>query len=118
MKTKYRTNKVYAEEGFSIIEIIVLIILIGILTSVAYAHYVNVLNSAKVASCRNCQFSIATTQKVYYLQTMQGETPHFASSLDELKSFFANDEIPECPGGGTYQLHQWGGVTCSIAGHN
>jgi len=118
MKTKNCRNAICTEKGFSLIEIIVVIVIIGILAAIAMAQYNNLSNSGKIAACRSNQFSIETAQKIFYIQNLEGDISHFASSMDELAPYFQNNKMPVCPLGGTYELLSWGGVRCSIEGHN
>jgi prepilin-type N-terminal cleavage/methylation domain-containing protein len=118
MKIKSWRSAIFSEKGFSLIETIVIIVIIGILAAIAMVHYNNLSNSGKIAACRSNQFAIETAQKIFYIQNLEGDVSHFASSLDELKSHFQNNEIPVCPLGGTYELLPWGGTRCSIDEHN
>jgi prepilin-type N-terminal cleavage/methylation domain-containing protein len=118
MKMKNCRSAICSEKGFSIFEIIVVIVIMGILAAIAMAHYNNLSNSGKVAACRSNQFAIITAQKIFYIENLEGEVSHFASSLEELQSNFQNNEIPVCPLGGTYELYPWGGTSCSIDDHN
>jgi prepilin-type N-terminal cleavage/methylation domain-containing protein len=118
MKIRNCFSTIASEKGFSLIEVIVIIVIIGILAAIAMAQYNNLSNSGKVAACRSNQFAIETAQKIFYIQNLEGEVSHFATSLDELQSYFQNNKIPVCPLGGTYELLPWGGTRCSIDEHN
>ena len=118
MKIKSWRSTICSEKGFSLFEIIVVIVILGVLAAIAMAHYNSLSNSGKIAACRSNQFAIETAQKIFYLQNLEGDVSHFASTMEELQSYFQNNEIPVCPLGGTYELLPWGGTRCSIAEHN
>lgn len=120
MEIDHYIKKIQCEKGFSLFEIIVIIVIIGILATVAIAHYNNLSNIGKVTVCKANQFSIETAQKLYLMDHLEGGSGHFATSLEQLRDYscFHKDEIPVCPLGGSYILHSWGGVTCTISSHN
>ena len=113
-------EKIKCEKGFSLFEIIIIIVIVGILAAVAVAHYNNLSNIGKVAVCKANQFSIETAQKIYLIDHVENGEHRFATTLEELRAYscFLHDEIPTCPLGGTYILHSWGGVSCSLSEHN
>jgi prepilin-type N-terminal cleavage/methylation domain-containing protein len=120
MKIKTYKYQLYSEQGFSLVELIIIIVIIGVLAAVAVAHYNDVSNSGKIAVCKANQFSIETAQKIYLMDHFDGGDSHFATSLEELRDYscFQDDEIPVCPMGGTYVLLSGGIVKCSIPEHN
>lgn len=120
MKPSHFLKHIHAQQGFSLVEIIILLVIIGILATVAIAHYHNMTQSAKVAVCKANQFSIETAQKMYFMDNLEDGVSHFATSLEQLREYscFLHDEIPECPLGGSYILFSWGGVDCSVSAHN
>ena len=110
-------NKREGQQGFSLIELILVIIIIGILSAIGYAQYINLRTSTQVAACRGNQTSLETCQNLYYIDQALANNPTYASDIDDLTPYLKSGSV-SCPGGGTYTAHINGTVTCSEPSHS
>jgi prepilin-type N-terminal cleavage/methylation domain-containing protein len=106
------------EDGFSLVEIVIVLIIVGILAAVAYTQFISFSEASKTATCQTNQTSIETAQTLYYTDHYLSGAGEYASDLDELTSYFGNDRLPVCPKeGGEYELLSQGKATCSLEEH-
>ncbi|NQT26041.1 prepilin-type N-terminal cleavage/methylation domain-containing protein [candidate division KSB1 bacterium] len=106
------------EDGFSLVEIVIILIIVGILASVAFAQFISFSEASKTATCRANQISIETAQTLFYTEHYIAGDGRYASDMDELEPYFRGSRRPVCPiVGGEYQILNAGRATCSIAEH-
>ncbi len=116
-------KRIKREEGFTLIELMVVILIIGILVAIAVPVYFSAQNSAKT---KTCQANLRTLDGA--IQTYAAENADYpvAAAYADLGALMVPNylkELPTCPDSGTYTYDDGGGtgaanVTCSIADHN
>lgn len=105
------------ENGFSLVEIIIILIIVGILASVAFAQFVSFSEASKTAACHSNQISIETAQTLYYAENYLEGNGAYAENMEDLIPYFANDRTPVCPKEGEYQILSAGRAACSLPEH-
>lgn len=113
-------SSVRSEDGFTLIELIMVIIIFGIITSVAIPKFLNLRDEANNARCAANRGAINSAIATVY-STIAIQNPSQANwlsnatiaSLDD--SMFATGQVPVCPTGGDYTLNM-GQITCSLHG--
>jgi type IV pilus assembly protein PilA len=86
------------EEGFTLIELMVVILIIGILVAIAVPVYFSAQESAKT---KTCQANVRTMNGA--IMTYQAATGNTPADLNALVPDYIK-EVPTCPLGGTYSL--------------
>jgi len=103
--------------GFTLVELIVTLVIVGILATAALTQFIDLSHSAHAAACITNQLSLETAQTMYYTTNYLAGDAHYAESIDDLVPFLREEQIPQCPSGGTYKLLSDGKVTCTIPDH-
>ena len=112
---KNNTNSQY---GFTLVEIIVTLVIMAILVTTVLAKFINLSNSSETAVCITNQHSLTTAQTIHFVEKQQNEgTGYYAATLNDLAPYINNGQIPQCPGGGIYNLLPAGQITCTIGNH-
>ena len=106
------------EKGFTFVELIITVVIIGIIATAAAMRFIDLSQSADAGACRTNQLALQTAQIFYYADQIQTGNGHYAESLDRLAPYLKNEEIPTCPGNGTYLLLSGGEVICSVREHH
>ena len=100
------------EDGFTLMELILVIIIIAILTVTVFVQFVNVSDSAKTAACIANQEAMEAAINVYWAEFLD-----YPTVIDELAPYMSDGTIPDCPGEGIYSLENANTVTCSVPEH-
>src|SRR3989338_8178546 len=102
------------EQGFTLIELVMVIVIIGILAAVALPRFANLRNDAQQAACDGNAGAIRGALAAYYAKTAVspgwtgGETtqgwPGSLTDANYIACFISGTTIPNCPrdGNSTY----------------
>jgi len=109
-----------SDQGFTLVEVILVIVIIGIIAVIAVPKYVDMTEHAKVSQCASNRKNIASAMSVTYATILcndptQSHWLEDATMADVADSMFAMGDALTCPSGGVYSLNN-GAVTCSIHG--
>ena len=105
-------------QGFTLLEIVLIIIIIGILAGVAMVKFADLSESAKTTTCKANQQHLITAQRLYWVhEAVYNDNGHYAADIADLAPFMANGVIPECPSEGTYSIVSDLEITCSLPEH-
>ncbi len=108
------------DQGFTLIELIMVIVIIGILSSTAVPKFINLTESANEAKCAANRGAIASAVTMVYAAIVasdptQAEWFSTVTYAELSDTMFATGGVPECPTSGSYALNS-GNVVCSLHG--
>ena len=118
MKAILKMNTAKHQEGFTLIELIIIIILIGILAATGSARFMALKKSVDNAACIENLQKLNVAQQAYYATvSTEGSGSTLTTEIDDLAPYLAGDALPACPSGGTYSLDADGYARCTIPEH-
>jgi type II secretion system protein G len=103
------------EQGFTLVEIMIVVLIIGILLAIAVPSFINARERSRANACRANLRQIQAAKEQWAMANNQGPTA--TPGWGDLVPTFMQQQ-PSCPSGGTYTI---GNVNtdplCSITGH-
>ncbi len=99
-----------AENGWTLLELMVVVLILAILVSIAIASYTLTTDRARRVTCQQNQRSLNMAVQVY-----EGKEGHLPPTLADLAPYVAKSGYDKCPSGPTYSYNATTGlVTCPI----
>lgn len=89
------------KKGFTLIELLVVLVIIGILLGIIVPQAIRALKNADAKQCAANIRSINTAIQMCYADTRDWNQ---CKTLDNIKSYFPDKEVPECPFGIGYTI--------------
>jgi MSHA pilin protein MshA len=83
------------QDGFTLIELILVIVVIGILTAIAVPQFVDLSDSAQASQCKENQAAIEAAASIAYADSAIISIPRFPTVLSA--NMFKENAIPDCP---------------------
>lgn len=121
------------EEGFTLVELLIVILILGVLAAAAVPRFINMQRDAMISTCRNNQASIETAFEQYsYYSTLDPTNcpaPGAGFGVADLaltynpiingaaQAVTLLKRAPTCPGGGNYAITIADGTVACTAGH-
>ncbi|HHV63075.1 MAG TPA: prepilin-type N-terminal cleavage/methylation domain-containing protein [Firmicutes bacterium] len=97
-KVKGIFGRIKGERGFTLVELLIVLAIIGVLASIAVPSITKAVNSAKEKACQANIMAIEAAAHLYYV-----DNNTYPAKVEDLKDYFKDSEIPECPFGANYE---------------
>lgn len=110
--TKCFIKKGLGDDGFTLIELVLVVAILGILLSLAVPKFTMQIEETKKVACQTNQRLIENAASLYEIQNEKA-----AKTIDELVEAGYLTK-PKCPKNGEYTIHEESGeVKCSLEEH-
>ena len=106
-------------DAFTLVEILIVVAIIGLLAAIAIPNFVRARATTQANACINNLQQIDNAGQEYAIENNKaaGSTASVSASLSVYIKLNANNKVPGCPGGGTYNDTVTVGVspTCTLS---
>ena len=104
------------EQGFTLVEIMIVVLIIGILLAIAVPSFMNARERSRTNACRSNLRQIQAAKEQWAMANNRGPTA--TPDWEDLVPDFMQQR-PNCPSGGTYTIGNMStNPTCSIGGNH
>jgi prepilin-type N-terminal cleavage/methylation domain-containing protein len=103
--------------GFTLVELMIVVAITGLLASIAVPNFMSYSTKAKTRICYENLAQIESAKELWGLQNNK-HTGDLPTDADIFGPTAYVRTKPQCPAGGTYDLHEIGtSATCTTPGH-